>query len=133
MAKIKLFSGNLVRNRLDRDDSSPYRQLTLVILERPEMSNLRSDRDPLNRIPILQRRSKGIPVTGCLAVFFRSLLSERALGDAGHRHVAQRVREIAQEVESLDFAALAAGLTHAGTVLMQQCRCVATLGSVVPA
>lgn len=75
----------------------------------------------------------GLYVFSCLAAFFRTLLSERALSDAGRRHAAQRVCEIAQEVESIDFAALAAGLTDAGAVLMQRCRRVATLRPVGPA
>jgi HEXXH motif-containing protein len=68
----------------------------------------------------------GLYVFSCLAAFFRSLLSEQALGEAGRRHAVQRVREIAQQVESIDFGALAAGLTDAGTALVQLCRRVAT-------
>lgn len=64
----------------------------------------------------------GLYVFSCLAAFFRNLLSERALGEAGRRHAAKRAREISQDVESIDFEALAAGLTDAGTVLMQRCR-----------
>lgn len=75
----------------------------------------------------------GLYVFSCLAAFFRRLLSERALGKAGRSHAARRVWEIAREVESIDFAALAAGLTDGGTVLMQRCRRVATLRSAVPA
>lgn len=74
----------------------------------------------------------GLYVFSCLAAFFRILSSERALGEAGRRHAAQRVCEIAQEVKSIDFVDLATGLTDAGTVLMQRCRRVATLQSAVP-
>lgn len=67
----------------------------------------------------------GLYVFSCLAAFFRHLLSERALGEDGRRHAAKRVREISQEIESIDFEALAAGLTDEGTLLMQRCRRVA--------
>lgn len=69
----------------------------------------------------------GLYVFSCLAAFFRSLLSERALGEAGRRHGTQRLSEIALEVESIDFAVLASGLTDAGIEVMQKSRLVATL------
>lgn len=75
----------------------------------------------------------GLYVFSCLSCFFRSLLAEGALGAVGRAHAAQRSREIAEEVRSIDFVAFAEGLTGTGIALAEQCRHVATNRLAKPA
>ena len=78
-------------------ESVVHETMHLQLTNREQLQQLVALKDGTTRSPWrdedrpYQGVLHGLYVFSCLAVFFRSLLSERALGDAGHRHVAQRV------------------------------------------
>ena len=68
----------------------------------------------------------GLYVFSCLTYFFRELMTDQAVDVAGRAHLTQRLRDIEDEVQSIDFVTLAGGLTNAGIALAEQCIGIAT-------
>lgn len=63
----------------------------------------------------------GLYVFSCLSWFFRRLLVERAVCAVGCTHLAKRLEDISDEVQSIDLVVLAGGLTKAGIALAELC------------